>query len=111
MLVHLLSGFTGGLSNVFFSLSLRGVLLLGLGMLVVWEVAEYALGVRESASNRIIDIIVGFVGIVAALWIAARIARGTELIAFFVSLCVTSALATAGWLAYRRRVLEQRSAA
>jgi hypothetical protein len=110
MVVHLLSGFAGGLSNVFFGLSDRGVLLLGLGLLVAWEIAEYLLGVRESPSNRIIDVVVGFLGILAALWTAARLTRDGEVLAFAIAAAVTTVLSTAGWLAYRRRAREQRSA-
>jgi len=110
MVVHLLSGFAGGLTNVFFGLSDRGVQLLGLALLVLWEIAEYLLGVRESVSNRVIDVIVGFLGILAALWTAARLDRGGEVLAFAVASGATAALATAGWLAYRRRARGQRTA-
>jgi drug/metabolite transporter (DMT)-like permease len=111
MVVHVLSGFTGALSNVFFELSGRSVMLLGLALLVVWEIAEYLFGVRESAPNRVIDVAVGFLGILAALWTSARLERGGELLAFAIAAAVTGGLAASGWLAYRRRVREQRSAA
>lgn len=110
MLVHVLAGFSGGLSNVVFALSERTVLLLGLVLLVAWEIVEYVLGVREAGSNRVIDVIVGFLGILGARWLAARLDLRDEWIAFVVASGVTAALATAGWLAYRRRVRSERAA-
>lgn len=109
MLVHALAGFSGGLSNVWFDLSMRGVLLLGVVLLVGWEVGEYVMGVRESASNRVIDVLVGSLGVLAALWLAARLSPRAEWVAFSAASGVTAVLATAGWIAYRRRRREERA--
>ena len=69
MLVHLISGVAGGFSNVFFGLTNPQVYVLAFGMMVLWEAGELALKVRESMSNRIIDVAVGMVGV----WIALRL--------------------------------------
>jgi hypothetical protein len=103
MIVHFLGGVTGGFSNVFFSLSARGVYLIGIGMMAVWELVEYAAGIREVAENRLIDVVIGLAGVFVALHLAAWFGTTAEYIAFVASGLAFGIGGTIGWLAHRRR--------
>lgn len=103
MLAHVASGVAGGFSNVFFGLSTAGVYAVALLMMSLWEFGEYLQGVRESWSNRILDIVVGMIGVQIALWIAAPISRRSEFIAFVTTFGLALGLNITGWIAFRRR--------
>ena len=104
MVVHFLSGLSGGLSNVLFGLSTLGVYALGASLLIAWELVEFARGIRETWENRALDLVVGVAGIAVAQAAAARLDRPWEYAAFGVS-AVAFVLGTVrGWLAYRARV-------
>lgn len=104
MIVHFLSGLSGGLSNVFFGLSPLGVYALGTALLIVWEIAEYARGIRESWENRVLDLVVGVAGIAVALAAAARLDAAGEYVAFGASTVVFMLGTVRGWLAFRARL-------
>lgn len=103
MLVHLGSGIAGGFSNVFFGLNNTTVLLLGACLMTVWEVLEYVMRVREHVSNRVIDVVVGMVGVVLALVLAPLLSRTAHLAAFFGTLVVSTIGMGFGLRARRRR--------
>ncbi|MBX3131879.1 MAG: hypothetical protein KF689_00660 [Gemmatimonadaceae bacterium] len=103
MLVHLISGVAGGFSSVFFRLTTLGVIAVAAIVMLLWEVGEYALGVRESWSNRALDIAVGLLGVFAALQVAAEWDRDRRLIAFWGCFALAAGLGVLGGLAYRRR--------
>lgn len=103
MVVHFLSGLTGGLSNVFFGLSSLGVYALGTALLIVWEIAEYVRGIRETWENRVLDLAVGVAGIALAQGAAARLDPAWEYVALGASTVVFMLGTVRGWLAYRAR--------
>lgn len=103
MLVHFMSGVAGGFGNLFFGFTTLGALGVALTVMVVWELGEALLGVREAWSNRIIDIAVGLAGTALALFVAARLTANGERVAFAIALAVALASSAAGWIAYRRR--------
>lgn len=103
MLVHFMAGFTGGLFNTYLALSTATVILVGAGMMILWEVLEWIAGIRESVENRVIDVLVGVAGVGVALQVALRVSADEERLAFRIALGVTAALSAAGWAAYRRR--------
>ncbi len=103
MLAHFASGAAGGFSNVFFGLSTLGVYVLGTLIMTFWEAAEYVLGVRESWSNRVLDVVIGLLGVQVALWIVAALAARWHLVAFVAGLGLALALNAIGWVAFRRR--------
>ena len=103
MLVHALTGFAGGLSNVFFGLPPIGVYLVGLAIMVVWEIGEYVAGIRESAANRLLDIVVGLLGVAGALQLAARLDAPGERIAFAAAAFAVGVGSALGWVAAHRR--------
>ncbi len=86
MLVHFLSGAAGGFVNVFFGLTTLQVVLLGLAMMVAWEVGELSIGVFESPLNRSIDVGVGVLGTILALWIASHLSPMEQHVVFVVTL-------------------------
>jgi hypothetical protein len=103
MVVHWLTGIVGGFSNVFFGLTTPQVFGLGSAMMVAWEVIEYAKGVRESLSNRLLDIVVGLLGTWLALAIAARLSPTGEYVAFGAALASALTGVAFGARAHRRR--------
>ena len=109
MLAHFASGVAGGFSNVFFGLSVPGVYVVAAGMMLLWEIGEYALKVRESRSNRVLDIAVGLAGVQVALWIAATLSRRAQLTAFIATFGLALGLSIVGWIAFRRRSTDAES--
>jgi hypothetical protein len=103
MLVHLISGVAGGFGNVFFGLSTPRALMLAFAIMLLWEVGELLLGVREAWTNRVLDIGVGMVGAALALLAADRLTPLGHRIAFWLTLAVALTGSVAGWLAFRRR--------
>ncbi len=103
MLVHCLGGVTGGFSNVFFGLSSTSVYLVGALLMIAWEVLEYTQGIRESPINRVVDVVVGLVGVAGALWLAGRLGTSAERIAFAVSALIFGLGGLFGWRARRKR--------
>ncbi len=72
MVVHFLTGVAGGASNVFFRLADAQILGLGFLMMLAWEIGEWIKGIRESLTNRVLDIVVGLAGAWAALIVVRR---------------------------------------
>lgn len=103
MVAHFASGVAGGFSNVFFGLTMPGVYVVALLMMVLWELGEHRLRVRESRSNRVLDVLVGLAGVQVALWIAAALTRRQQFVAFAVSFAAALGLSIVGWVAFRRR--------
>jgi hypothetical protein len=103
MLVHFLSGVAGGFSNVFWSLSFGVLLLVAVAMMIGWEILEFAMGVRESLSNVVLDVFVGMAGVLLAASLATRLSHRGEVVAFVATLSTASVLATLGALAAKRR--------
>ena len=110
MLVHFASGVAGGLSNVFFGLGTLGVYIMATGMMTLWEVGEYFMGVRESMSNRLLDIGVGLAGVYLAMWIAAPLSHRGRVVAFILSFGSALVLGTLGGIAFRRRAKREAKA-
>lgn len=103
LIVHFLGGVTGGFSNVWFGLSSLAVFLVGTGLMILWEGGEYLAGIRESRENRLLDIVVGLLGVVLALAIAARLGTVGQRVAFLVSGSALAFGSFLGWRAHRRR--------
>jgi hypothetical protein len=110
MFVHFASGVAGGFSNVFFGLSTLGVYLVATLLMSLWELGEYLLGVRESWSNRVLDVVVGLAGVQVALWIAAPLSRRGQSVAFIVGFGLSVAMSIVGWAAFRRRAAKESKA-
>jgi len=103
MLVHFMGGVTGGFSNLLFGLSTAQVYLVGVGLMTLWEIAEYARGIREKFSNRVLDIAVGLGGVALALWLTPHFERTGQVAALIASGALFAGGSLLGWLAYRRR--------
>ena len=103
MLVHFLSGVAGGFSNVFWTLSLGVLLAAGGVLMIVWEFVERAMGVRESWSNVVLDVVVGLAGVLLAATVAARLSYRGEVVAFFATWGTALLLMALGALAAKRR--------
>jgi hypothetical protein len=86
MLVHFASGAAGGYSNVFWELPASIVYGLGLFLLGLWEVAEHFARIRESWANRILDVVVGMLGVALALGTAPYLLPSREVLAFAITL-------------------------
>lgn len=103
MVVHFLSGVAGGFSNMFWSLSLGAMLTLAGTLMIVWEIGERAMGVRESWSNMVLDVAVGLAGTFLAATLATRWSHRGQVLAFIATLSVGIALAALGARAAKNR--------
>lgn len=103
MAVHFISGVAGGFSNVFFDLGTSGVLVVAVLLMLLWELFEYSAGVREAMSNRVIDIAVGLLGVLVALWVSSQVTTRVAGAAFAATFAMSLAGMALGIRAYRRR--------
>lgn len=103
MLVHVVAGFAGASTNVFWGLGVTRVYVIAFVLMVAWEIAEWLVGVRESWENRVLDIVVGLVGASVTLLTLARFSRRVQLVGFVAAMLLLAGLSTAGWVAFRRR--------
>ncbi len=110
MIVHFLVGVMGGFSNLYFTLTVPMVLLVGAALMALWEALEHAKGIREAWENRVLDVVVGLVGTGAALAVLSRVDRRTALTLFWVSAVLSLLGEVLGWMAYRRRAAAKRAA-
>lgn len=103
MLVHFVSGVAGGFSNVFWELPTPMMYALAVFLMVLWETGEFLARIRESWSNRGIDLVVGLAGVVLAERLSRMMLPSWEIVAFV--LCTALALVgmALGVRAYRRR--------
>jgi hypothetical protein len=84
MLVHFASGAAGGYSNVFWELPVPLVYGLALILMILWELGEYIARIYESWPNRVIDIVVGLLGVALAVGTAPFLLPSREILAFAV---------------------------
>jgi hypothetical protein len=103
MLVHTSSGVAGGLFSVFLPWRYWQVALAGFGLMVLWEVLEYAWGIRESAANVLLDVVVGMVGLSFGLWAASLVSTSTGRWLWVAMLAVTLTGTGLGSRAAKRR--------
>ena len=103
MLVHLLAGIAGGFVNVFTKLTNPQAMLVGLLLMVVWEIGEFWIGVFETPLNRVIDVVVGLTGVAAALWMAPHVAPMVQRVLFVVITAMALVGMTLGIRDYQRR--------
>lgn len=83
LVVHFLTGVTGGFVNVFFGLNVITVLIVGCLLMIAWEVGEKMAGIDEAPINRVVDVIIGLAGTALALWIASSLSPTEQRVAFF----------------------------
>lgn len=100
---HVMTGVAGGFANVFFDLSVSVIFGVGLLLMILWEVFEVVIGIKESWQNQVMDLAVGLVGIAFALAVASRVGRGAQIGAFAVSFVIMMVSGVIGWLASRRK--------
>jgi len=89
VLIHLLTGVTGGFSNVFFGLTTAQVVGLGTVLMVIWEIGEHVQGIREHLANRVVDVVAGLIGVGIAILLNRVLEPPGEMIAFGVALGVS----------------------
>lgn len=111
VLPHAMTGVTGGFANVFVDLSIPMVFLVGLILMILWEVFEVWIGIREAWQNQLLDVVIGLAGTAIALGIASQLGDGARIGAFAVSLVVMVVSGVIGWLASRRKKRRARKAA
>jgi hypothetical protein len=107
MIVHFLSGTTGGMLAILLGASQAVVWVLAVVLLAAWEGAEYSWGVREEAENRAIDIVVGLIGVGLAIAFANRASPSTLRIVFGANLVLLTVGCVLGWRAYRIRTRQE----
>lgn len=103
MYVHLLCGLSCGFAGAVLPWS-RAVLLTGTAVtMALWELGEAAFGVAEAWENRVIDVLVGLAGAVAALAVLPRVSPTVARGLFWSTTVVFAIGDVLGWRAYRRR--------
>lgn len=103
MLVHFVAGVAGGFSNVMFALERVWVFALAFAVMLLWEFAEYLNGVREALSNRVVDIVVGMLGLWLALLLSQRLTPRWQWVGFLSTAAIGVVGMAFGVRAYRRR--------
>lgn len=103
MLVHFLSGVAGGFSNVFWELPTPVMYGLAVFLMVLWEAGEYLGRIRESWTNRVVDLIVGIAGVMLAERLSRTMLPSREIAAFIASTALALGGLALGVRAYRRR--------
>lgn len=110
LIPHALTGVIGAFSNVFFGLSTFVIFVVGAALMIVWEVIEVVMGIRETWENRVVDVVVGLVGVALALAVAPWLSQGGQVVAFAVSLVVGAVAGVIGWRASVRKRRAKRKA-
>jgi len=108
--VHAFSGVFLGLVAHFAPLPFSQSFLLALALLILFEIWEVWMDIRESLENRVLDIILGAIGFVLAYRLAEKYL--SELFLLILTLLLAALLvylSTAGWQAYARRKERKRS--
>lgn len=74
-------------------------------IMMTWECAEIVLGVMETKSNLLLDIVFGFAAFVVAYeYVLPPLARDIQAYTLIILLIAAAALEFFGWRAYRKRV-------
>lgn len=106
MLVHFFSGVTVGFANSFLGLSVETLFFATSAGMIVWEIIEIFNGVHEVAENRILDVLLGLIGLFGAVEVARYFSLKQQHGAFYISACILAFGCYLGWRAYQRRTLE-----
>jgi hypothetical protein len=107
LFVHLMSGVAGGLFNAFLAWPRWQIVVVGAALMILWELVEIACRIRESPANRVIDVVVGVVGVSAGLWVQGAVTVGAGR-ALWVGALGLTLLGTA--LGVRHRAMRRRRA-
>jgi hypothetical protein len=103
MFVHFISGVAGGFSNVFWELPTAMMYALAVFLMLLWETGEFLARIRESWSNRVIDLVVGIAGVILAERLSRVMLPSREIVAFVACTALALGGLALGVRAYRRR--------
>jgi hypothetical protein len=93
----------GGLFIAFLGWPRWQIALAGLGLMLLWEVLEYAWGIRESTANTVGDVVIGMLGLCVGLWVASLVSTTTGRWLWLLMLGVTLTGTALGARAAKRR--------
>lgn len=102
-LVHLLGGLAMAYALRLVGFDMVDALLVVGAVLIGWEIYEWAAKIREPWTNSIVDLILGFLGIVLAFKISPVIEPTMQTILAVLMLVVWVALNLWGWVSWRHR--------
>lgn len=105
MIVHALSGVVLGFFFAYLLVPRFWAYLSALAILVLWEIFESLIKVPETKENRVVDVVIGFIGFVFAFGILSRptIFLETKFSLLIFAIIVLAILSLMGWLDYTRR--------
>ncbi|MCR4274880.1 MAG: hypothetical protein NUW02_02420 [Candidatus Campbellbacteria bacterium] len=106
MVVHLFSGVTIGFANSFLGLSTPVLFFVTLTGMIIWEIVEIFNGVHEMDENRILDILLGLIGLFGAVQFSRYFLEPQQHIAFYISALILTFGCYLGWRAYQKRVAD-----
>lgn len=103
--MHILSGAVIGIALAHFSIERIPAYIIALLLLIFWEVFEVFFSIIEERANRVIDIVVGFVGFTICFEIfVGRFSPDAQFAVLVFSIILLAMLSLLGWLDYRDRV-------
>ncbi|MDO8514192.1 MAG: hypothetical protein Q7S50_01450 [bacterium] len=100
--VHLLSGTSVGFSLIFIKFGTIASIVIGLLLLVVYEMWEAIVKIEETPQNRFMDVVVGMVSFLPTFFFFQGLPTSLFILVFGFILTVNITMATFGWLASRK---------
>jgi len=104
MVLHFLGGFVIELSLLLLGLKMIVSSIITLLVLVLWEIYEYKKLIYEPISNKIIDIIVGLIGIGASIWVFKILENVSFVVVLASAFLIWAVLGIWGWQSWQERV-------
>lgn len=108
--VHFLTGILLGFTPFIFDfpIPLIWIFTAVLVLLVLWEVFEYIRKIKETAGNRVVDILIAVVGFALTMSVYPILEPEFAHIIGIIILVIYLTLNLSGWLAYKVRVKKSR---
>jgi len=98
--IHLISGMTFGLVFRMMKFRFKTAAFVTLLLLIFWEIFENLFLLRESWSNIILDVIIGFSGFTVSYYGSRDMKKSCTRAVMAAFLIIVAILSIAGWIAY-----------
>ncbi|HRH25667.1 MAG TPA: hypothetical protein PLD99_01785 [Parcubacteria group bacterium] len=107
--VHTLSGVALGSILFYFEMDITIALVIALMLFVGWEAVEVALGIKEHATNMVMDVVFDFLGFFGVLYFYRGLDMSINISIIIYSCVALLFFSTWGFLAHKRRTREGES--
>lgn len=105
---HFLSGIALGLFLIFFEFDFRSAFVIGLILLVIYEMFEVIVEIHETRWNRTLDVVVGMASLTPTIWFAPTFPVVQIVWAFAVVMILDATLSFFGWRASQKAAILER---